>query len=231
MQLIYNISVKCIRKLRILHILRAIYINLVVLFLTEYWKIKKNNKHHDIHCYGKTYFNNKNEDWCEALSRIVNKPISNYCSKDIANETIVENIVTHCSDIKPKVIFVLFEEIDVIECFSEICEVNNIHYNNYIDDNTDNFASSRYRLFYNDINLFLNFINHLEYINLFCDNNNIKLFWYIKSKYIKKLNSEHYSSLMHNKTLHTYDKLKFIAQENFNNVLAKEFANLFYNTQ
>lgn len=220
MQRLYFIIINFIRATQFQDLLRTLYVNLSMFIFNKHW-VTKNSNCGAIHCYGKTNYDCDKKNWSEILSQYIGEPIKNFCVDNIANETIIENIITSCNKhIKPKVIFVLFEEIEKIEFFTETGEVINMHYDDLPDIN-----------FYKGINAFHNFLFHLEYLNLFCENNNIKLYWFIDTKYSMRFGNDQCLNLLTNKTLYNNNKLLRISRENFNNELTAKFANLYFSNK
>jgi hypothetical protein len=228
MQRIYFTLITFLYKFKMQHFLRAVYVNLCMLFFVKYWKIKNKTEYYNVHCYGKIVNNINQKNWSDILSQYINKPYYNHCCQNTTNESILEAIVTNCSGFrKPKVIFILFEEIDIIEFFNENNTTSGVSYQ-YFQENTDNtLPFCMYKKLYSDVNLIFNFIKHLEYIDLFCEINKIELYWYISSKYMRLVDIKKYYELVNGKTLYTENKLKNIPQQNFSDDLAKEFTNLF----
>ena len=233
MQRLYLTVINFLQKLKVLHLVRAIHNNLSLLFFIRYWKIKRKTPSYDIHCYGKLTMNVDHETWSDILSRYINKPCNNYCYHNVTNEGIIESVVTQCSGVqKPKAIFILFEDIDIVEYFTADNTTERALYEQF-QYNTieDNSPLINYKIIYSDINLVYNFIHHLEYINLFCDINGIRLYWYIPSAYMRRVNIKKYHEHVVGNTLYEANMIKNIPAHNFNDNLAKEFANLFLNSK
>jgi len=170
------------------------YTNLPV----RYLNFKNSKISSDIYCYG-IY----KDAWVTKITQKCNKPVKNFCLEETSYDTIVRTVTVTCMHKKPKAIYILFPEIFVTEQFHGLRKIlfylpfintNNIkflknlsHTFNYQTPSTEKETIDYFAPNINTATLFFNAVKNFKHIELFCQLNNISLFWDTTSQLFKNL--------------------------------------------
>ena len=195
---------------QLLFILRDVY-NKILLFFS-FLNFKKTNV--DIVCVYSDRYTNVSDYFGNVLTdKII------YCKIDnCSNSKIVERVYTLCNRYMPKKLFVLFDDIDIIDEYHPHGKIHSIsHEDMRHRGEIEGIQHYSNHPFYH-INFFLRFVNIFLLLKFFCLYNTIHMFWFFPSDVIEMINKKKPYELFLNNSIITQIKIN---NTNNNNIAEK----------
>ena len=111
-----------------------------------------------------------------------------------SNASICERVYTLCNKHKPKALFIMFENIDVVDIYMPYGKISTHTYDEILE--TATLYNGRYKdSNNNNINMILRFIYMFQLVKFYCLCNDIQLYWYAPSKTIHMLDKAYIETL------------------------------------